>query len=45
MGWRSGDVPAGGFRFPLANEAYFDWRLIGGRRGSCTVDGEEREGV
>jgi len=45
MGWRSGDVPPGGFRFPLANEPDFDWRLIGGRRGTCTVEGEEREGV
>ena len=45
MGWRSGEVPRGGFRFPLANEADFDWRLIGGRRGTCTVDGEERQGV
>lgn len=45
MGWRSGDVPRGGFRFPLANEPDFDWRLIGGRRGTCTVDDEERQGV
>ncbi len=45
MGWRSGEVPPGGFRFPLANEPDFDWHLIGGRRGTCTVDGEEREGV
>lgn len=45
MGWRSGEVPSGGFRFPLANEPDFDWHLIGGRRGTCTVDGEEREGV
>ena len=45
MGWRSGEVPPGGFRFPLANEPDFDWRLVGGRRGNCTVDGEEREGV
>ena len=45
MGWRSGDVPPGGFRFPLANELDFDWRLIGGRRATCTVEGEEREGV
>ena len=45
MGWRSGDVPRGGFRFPLANEPDFDWRLIGGRRCAVKVDGEERDGV
>ena len=45
MGWRSGEVPPGGFRFPLANEPDFDWHLIGGHRGTCSVDGEEREGV
>ena len=45
MGWRSGDVPRGGFRFPLANEPDFDWRLIGGRRCTMKVDGEDREGV
>ena len=45
MGWRSGDVPRGGFRFPLANEPDFDWRLIGGRRCTVKVDGEERDGV
>lgn len=45
MGWRSGDVPPGGFRFPLANEPDFDWRLLGGRRGTGIVNGEEREGV
>jgi hypothetical protein len=45
MGWRSGDVPSGGFRFPLADEMNFDWSLIGGRRGSITVEGEERQGV
>jgi hypothetical protein len=45
MGWRSGMVPRGGFRFPLANEPDFDWHLIGARRGTCTIDGEERQGV
>ena len=45
MGWRSGDVPRGGFRFPLANEPDFDWRLIGSRRCTMKVDGEDREGV
>jgi ssDNA-binding DdrB-like protein len=45
MGWRSGTVPRGGYRFPLANEPDFDWHLIGARRGSCTIDGEERQGV
>lgn len=45
IGWRTGNVPNGGFRFPLANEPDFDWRLIGGRRGTCTVKGEKRQGV
>ncbi|MGH7578125.1 MAG: single-stranded DNA-binding protein [Longimicrobiales bacterium] len=45
LGWRSGTVPPGGYRFPLANEASFDWRLIGARRGTCAIDGDEREGV
>lgn len=45
LGWRSGNVPPGGYRFPLANERDFDWRLIGARRGTCKIDGEEREGV
>jgi len=45
MGWRSEDVPPGGFRFPLVNEPDFDWHLAGGRRGTCTVDGEERDNV
>ncbi len=45
MGWRSGQVPRGGFRFPLANEPDFDWHLIGARRGTCTIDGAERQGV
>src|SRR5215216_1527735 len=45
IGWRSGNVPPGGFRFTLANEPDFDWRLIGARRGACTIDGEERQGV
>lgn len=45
LGWRSGTIPPGGYRFPLANERGFDWRLIGARRGTCKIDGEEREGV
>ena len=45
MGWRSGDVPAGGFHFALADEPDFDWSLIGGRPGRITVQGEERRGV
>lgn len=31
MGWTSGEVPAGGYVFPLDNEADFDWALIGAR--------------
>ena len=45
LGWRSGDLPRGGYRFPLANEPDFDWRLFGGRRGTVSVNGEERQGV
>ncbi len=45
LGWRSGDPPRGGFRFLLANESDFDWRLVGGRRGTITVSGEERQGI
>lgn len=45
LGWRSGTVPPGGYRFPLANEPDFEWALIGARRGTCTIDGEERDGV
>lgn len=45
LGWRSGNVPPGGYRFPLANEREFDWRIIGARRGTWKIDGEEREGV
>lgn len=40
LGWYSGEVPAGGYQFPLDNEADFDWALIGGRKFS-TDDGEE----
>ena len=44
-GWRAVTVPPGGLRFPLASEPDFDWSLLGARRGTCTVEGEEREGV
>ncbi|AFZ67819.1 single-stranded DNA-binding protein [Deinococcus peraridilitoris] len=40
QGWYSGDVPAGGFQFPLDNEADFDWSLLGGRK-FVLEDGEE----
>lgn len=45
LGWRAATAPPGGFRFPLANEPDFDWRLFGARRGTGTVEGEERDGV
>jgi hypothetical protein len=45
IGWRGTTPPPGGFRLPLANEPDFDWRLLGGSRGTCTVEGEERDGV
>ena len=44
-GWRAAHVPPGGLRFPLASEPDFDWTLLGARRGTCTVEHEEREGV
>ena len=31
LGWTSGEVPAGGYAFPLDNEPDFDWALIGAR--------------
>ncbi|MFT2722065.1 single-stranded DNA-binding protein [Deinococcus sp. A31D244] len=40
LGWTSGDVPSGGYQFPLENEADFDWTLIGARRWT-SPDGEE----
>lgn len=40
LGWYSGEVPAGGFQFPLDNESDFDWSLIGGRKFT-TAEGEE----
>ena len=45
IGWRAISIPPGGLRFPLASEADFDWRLLGARRGTCTIENEEREGV
>jgi hypothetical protein len=43
--WRCCPLPPGGFHFPLASEPDFDWRLLGARRGTCRMDGEERDGV
>ncbi|WP_261664435.1 single-stranded DNA-binding protein [Deinococcus sp. Marseille-Q6407] len=31
LGWTSGEVPSGGYVFPLDNEPDFDWSLIGAR--------------
>ena len=31
-GCTSGEIPPGGLRLPMANEADFDWRLIGARK-------------
>jgi hypothetical protein len=45
IGWRSCPVPLRGFRFPLASEPDFDWRLLSARRGTGTIDGEVRDGV
>lgn len=32
LGWTSGDVPTGGYQFPLDNAPDFDWSLIGARK-------------
>lgn len=32
LGWTSGEVPAGGYQFPLENETDFDWALLGARK-------------
>lgn len=39
-GWYSGEVPAGGYQFPLENEHDFSWALIGARKFT-TSEGEE----
>lgn len=40
LGWTSGEVPQGGYLFPLENEPDFDWSLIGARKFTNS-DGEE----
>ncbi|OOV14043.1 single-stranded DNA-binding protein [Deinococcus sp. LM3] len=40
LGWTSGDIPSGGYQFPLDNESDFDWHLIGARKWT-SPDGEE----
>ena len=40
LGWTSGDIPSGGYQFPLENEPDFDWHLIGARKWT-SPDGEE----
>ena len=40
LGWTSGEIPAGGYQFPLDNEADFDWSLIGARKWT-NPEGEE----
>lgn len=40
LGWTSGEVPAGGYQFPLENETDFDWALLGARKWA-TPEGEE----
>lgn len=32
LGWTSGDIPSGGYQFPLDNEHDFDWTLLGARK-------------
>lgn len=40
LGWTSGDIPSGGFQFPLDNEPDFDWSLLGARKWT-NPEGEE----
>lgn len=40
LGWTSGEIPSGGYQFPLDNEPDFDWSLIGARKWT-SPDGEE----
>ncbi|WP_022800578.1 single-stranded DNA-binding protein [Deinococcus ficus] len=40
LGWTSGQVPVGGYQFPLDNEHDFDWTLIGARKWT-NPEGEE----
>ena len=40
LGWTSGQIPNGGYQFPLENEIDFDWALVGARRWT-SPDGEE----
>lgn len=40
LGWTSGEVPTGGYQFPLDNEQDFDWTLIGARKWT-NPEGEE----
>lgn len=40
LGWTSGEIPAGGYQFPLDNESDFDWALIGARKWT-NPEGEE----
>lgn len=40
LGWTSGQIPNGGYQFPLENENDFDWALLGARKWT-SPDGEE----
>lgn len=40
LGWTSGQVPVGGFQFPLEAEADFDWSLISAKKWT-NAEGEE----
>lgn len=40
LGWTSGEIPSGGYQFPLENEPDFDWHLIGARKWT-SPDGED----
>ncbi|PTA66576.1 single-stranded DNA-binding protein [Deinococcus arcticus] len=40
LGWTSGDIPTGGYQFPLDNEPDFDWTLIGARKWT-SPEGED----
>ena len=40
LGWTSGEIPSGGYQFPIENEPDFDWSLIGARKWK-SPEGEE----
>lgn len=44
-GCTSGEIPPGGLRLPMANEADFDWSLLGARQFTINDNGSEVQAV